>query len=107
MRKALICFLIIVAFLGSSCAFLEEKEIKAEQTKITSIYKKEKYISIKVAGKDLKIYVQRDTKITKGESEIKFSDLSVEDKVDISYVKRVWLSVLGVSYSARIIKVLQ
>ena len=48
MRRVFICFLILIAFLGSSCVFFAEQEIKTEQTKITSIHKENKYIEIKI-----------------------------------------------------------
>ena len=105
MRRVLICFLILVAFLGSSCTFLAEEEVETTQSKIIFIYATERYINIKVTGKVLKIFVPRDTKITKGGKEIKLSNLNMEDKIDISYEKRDWLSGLVRSYSAKTIKV--
>lgn len=85
MRRVFICFLILIAFLGSSCVFFAEQEIKTEQTKITSIHPENKYIEIKVNGKDLKIHIKEDTIITGRGEKIKFSDLNVGDSVEIHY----------------------
>jgi hypothetical protein len=84
MRRVFICFLI--AFLGSSCVFFAEQEIKTEKTKITSIHPENKYIEIKVNGKDLKIHIKEDTIITRKGGKIKFSDLNVGDSVETHYV---------------------
>ena len=109
MRRVLICFLILVAFLGSSCVFFAEEEIKTEQTKITSIDPKNNCIRIKFVGKDLRVYVRGDTKITEGGKDSKFSDLDIGDKVDIYYVseKTFGLWDFGNIYVAKTIKVLE
>jgi len=109
MRNDLICLLILVVFLGSSCVFFTEEKIKTEQSKITSIHPKDKYIGIKVADKDLKVHIKADTKITEGGKDIQFSDLDVGDKVVVSYVsvKTLGLWDYGGLYAAKTIKVLE
>ena len=108
MKKALI-FLILIAFLGSSCDFFPEEEIKTEQTKITSIHPKDNCIRIKFFAIDLKVYVRGDTKITKGGKDSKFSDLDIGDKVEIYYVseKTFGLWDFGSIYVAKTIKVFE
>ena len=109
MGKTQLCFLILIAFLGSSCDFFPEEEIKTEQTKITSIHPKDNCIRIKFFAIDLKVYVRGDTKITKGSKESKFSDLDVGDRVEIYYVseKTFGLWDYGNIHVAKIIKVLE
>jgi len=109
MRMVLIFFLILVAFLGSSCVFFAEEKIKTEQAKITSIHSKDKYIGIKVDGKNLKIRIKEDTKMTEGGKDIQFSNLDVGDKVDVSYVsvKTLGLWDYGGLFAAKTIKVLE
>ena len=109
MRRVLIIFLILVAFLGSSCVFFAEEKIKTEQTKITSIHPKNKYIGIKVTGRDLKIHITEDTKITEKGKDISFAALDVGDKMNVSYVsmKTLGLWNYGGRYSAMTIKVLE
>jgi len=53
------------------------------------------------------MHTDGNTKITKGGSEIKFSDLHVGDKVDISYVKKGGFLGIGGTYLAKTIKVLE
>jgi hypothetical protein len=109
MKKSLIIFLLIIAFVGSSCIFFTEEKIETEQTRITSIHPTEKYIGIEVAEKDLKIHIKEDTKMTEGGKEIQFSDLDVGDKVEISYVsvKLLGLWDYGGRYAAKTVKVLE
>jgi len=52
------------------------------------------------------MHTDGDTKITKSGSEVKFSDLSAGDKVEISYVKKGRFLGLGGTYLAKTIKVL-
>jgi hypothetical protein len=106
MRMSLTYLLLFVIILGLSGISLAKEEIKTTQTKIATIHSTEKYIGIKLNGEDL-MYIYGDTKITEGSNEIKFSDLSVGDKVEISYVKKGGFLGLGGTYSAKTIKVLE
>ena len=109
MKKTLNFFLILIAFLGSSCDFFPEERIKAEQTKITSIHPKDNYIRIEFFAIDLKVYIRGDTKITKRGKDSKFSDLDIGDRVEIYYVseKTFGLWDYGNIHVAKIIKVLE
>lgn len=106
MKRSLNYLLIFVVILSLSGISLAKEEIKTTQTKITTIHSTEKYIGIKLNGEDL-MYIYEDTKITEGSNEIKFSDLSVGDKLEISYVKKGGFLGLGGTYSAKTIKVLE
>jgi len=108
MRKVLCCFLVVIVSLVSSCISLEEK-IKNVQAEIATINPTDKYITVKIDNKNVKLCIKEDTKITKGASEIEFSDLSMGDKVDISYesVKTLGLWDFGGLYAAKAIKVLE
>lgn len=106
MRMSLTYLLIFVVILSLSGISLAKEEIKTTQTKITTIHSTEKYIGIKLNGEDL-MYIYGDTKITEGSNEIKFSDLGVGDKLEISYVKKGGFLGLGGTYSAKTIKVLE
>lgn len=107
-RRGLSCFLIFIALLVSSCISLDKNEIKNYRAEVTTINLTARYIAVKVVGKDLKIHIKGDTKLTKGDKDISFSELSVGDKVDISYVceKRFGLWDFGGPYTAKTIKVL-
>lgn len=109
MRMSLTYLLLFVIILGLSGISLAKEEIKTTQTKIATIHSTEKYIGIKLNGVDHEdlMYIYGDTKITEGSNEIKFSDLSVGDKVEISYVKKGGFLGLGGTYSAKTIKVLE
>ena len=110
MRRIYICFLIFVAYLGSSCVFFAEQEIKTEQTKITSVHPENKCIEIKVNGKDLKIHIEEDTIITRKGEKIKFSDLNVRDSVEVHYVSEKTFGLWdygGPPFLAKAIRVLE
>ena len=107
MRRTLSYLLIFIVILGLSGILFAGEEVKTTQTKINTMHSTEKYIGINLDGESIMMYIHEDAKITKGGKEIKFSDLSVLDKVEISYVKRGGFLGLGGTYSAKTIKVLE
>jgi hypothetical protein len=110
MRRIFICFLIYVVYLGSSCVFFAEQEIKTEQAKITSIHPENKYIEIKVNGKSLKMHIGKDIIITGRDEETKFSDLNVGDSVEVQYVSEKTFGLWdygGPPFLAKVIRVLE
>ena len=107
MRRPLNYLLIFVIIMGLSSISLAGEEVKTTQSKITTMHKTEKYFGIDLDGKSAIMYTEEDTKITKGGSEIKFSDLSVGDKVEISYVKKGGFLGLGGTYLAKTIMFLE
>jgi len=88
MKRTLNYLLIFIVVLGLSAISLAAEEVETTQSKITATHATEKYIGIYLDGESIAMHTDGDTKITKGGSEIKFSDLHVGDKVDISYVKK-------------------
>ena len=84
MRSLLSCSLIFVIFLSLSGISLAAEKVKTTQSKITATHSTEKYIGIYLDDESIAMHTDGDTKITKSGSEVKFSDLSVGDKVDIS-----------------------
>ena len=107
MRRSISYLLIFVVILSLSGISLAAEEVKSTQSKITTVYTTEKYFGIDLDGKSDVMHTDGDTKITKGESEIKFSDLTVGDKVDISYLKKGGFLGVGGTYTAKTIKVLE
>ncbi len=110
MRRVFICFLICSVYLGSSCVFFAKDYIKTEQTKITSIHVENKYIEMKVNGKDLKVHIEEDTIITGRGEKIKFSDLNVGDSVEVHYVSEKTFGLWdygGPPFLAKVIRVLE
>jgi hypothetical protein len=107
MRRPLSCLLIFVVLLVLSGISFAGEEIKTTQTKITTIHSAEKYIGITLGDRGVALYTDGDTKITKGEKEINFSDLSAGDKVEISYVKKGGFLGMGGTYAAKTIKVVE
>ncbi len=107
MRKRLNYLLIFIVILSLSGISLAAEKIKTTQSKITAIHSTEKYIGIYLDDESNAMHTDEDTKITKGGKDIKFSDLSTWDKVDISYVKKGGFLGLGGTYLAKTIKVLE
>ena len=104
MRKISSYLLIITVFLGLSGVSLAE-EVKTTQSKIITIDSAEKYIGVKLDGKRIKMYTDEDTKVTKGGKNIRFSDLDVRDKVEITYAKEEDFLGLDEDFLAKKIKV--
>ena len=90
--------------LGLSGISFAAEEVKTTQSKITSMHPSEKYIGINLDSESIKIHTDEATKIIRGDKEIKFSDLSAGDKVEISYVKKGGFLGLGDDYLAKTIK---
>jgi hypothetical protein len=107
MRKRLNYLLIFIVILGLSGISLAAEKVKTTQSKITTIHSTEKYIGIYLDDESIAMHTDGDTKITKGGSEIEFSNLSTGNKVDISYVKKGGFLGLGGTYLAKTIKVLE
>jgi len=99
--------LVFIVLLGLSGISLAAEEVKTTQSKITTMHSTEKYIGIYSDDESITMHTDGNTKITKGGSEIKFSDLHVGDKVDISYVKKGGFLGIGGTYLAKTIKVLE
>ena len=106
MRKRLNYLLIFIVILGLSGISLAEEKVETTQSKITAMHSTEKYIGIYLDDESIAMHTDGDTKITKSESEIKFTDLDVGDKVEVSYVKKGGFLGLGGTYLAKTIKVL-
>ncbi len=107
MKRSLNYLLIFMVILGLSGISLAQEEVKTTQSKITTIHSTEKYIGIYLDDQSIAMHTDGDTKITKSGSEIKFTDLDVGDKVEVSYVKKGGFLGLGSTYLARTIKVLE
>jgi hypothetical protein len=106
MRRFLISFLLIVNFLVFSCIIFGEVKIHVEQTKIVSINQKNDCIGILLNSKIFMIHINEDTKIISGKKEIKFPDLDVNDKVEVSYIRVAGFMEFGGNYVAKTIKLL-
>ncbi len=107
MRRSLNYLLIFVVILGLSGISLAAEKVKTTQSKITTTHSTEEYIGIYLDDTSIEMHTDGDTKITKSGSEIKFSDLILGDKVEVSYVKKGGFLGLGGTYLARTIKVLE
>jgi len=107
MRRSLSYLLIFIVLLGLSGISLAGEKIKTTQSKITAMDEPEKYIGIYLNDESIEMDTDGDTKITKSGSEVKLSDLSVGDKVEVSYVKKGVFLGLGATYLAKTIKVLE
>jgi hypothetical protein len=107
MKRSLNYLLIFVVILGLSGVSLAAEKVKTTQSKITATHSTEKYIGIDLDDKGIAMHTDGDTKITKSGSEIKFTDLDVGDKVEVSYVKKGGFLRLGGTYLAKTIKVLE
>jgi len=107
MRKSLNYLLIFIVLLGLYGISFAGEKVKTTQSKITAIHPTEKYIGIYLNDESIEMDTDGDTKITKSGSEVKFSDLSVGDKVEVSYVKKGVFLGLGGTYLAKTIKVLE
>ncbi len=107
MKRSLNYLLIFVVILGLSGISLAAEKVKTTQSKITATHSTEEYIGIYLDDQSIAMHTDGDTKITKSGSEIKFTDLDVGDKAEVSYVKKGGFLGLGGTYLARTIKVLE
>ncbi len=107
MRRSLNYLLIFVVIMGLSGISLAAEKVKTTQSKITTMHPTEKYIGINLDNGSVAMHTDGDTKITKSGSEIKFTDLDVGDKAEVSYVKKGGFLGLGGTYLAKTIKVLE
>jgi len=107
MKRFLNCLLILIVLLGLSGISLAAEKVKTTQSKITTIHPTEKYIGINLDNESFAMHTDGDTRITKSGSEIKFTDLDVGDKAEVSYVKKGGFLGLGGTYVAKTIKVLE
>ena len=106
MKRSLSYLLIFVVILGLSGISLAAEKVKTTQSKITTTHSTEKYIGIDLDDKGIAMHTDGDTKITKSGSELKFTDLILGDKVEVSYVKKGGF-LGGGTYTAKTIKVLE
>jgi hypothetical protein len=107
MKRPLNYLLIFLVILGLSGISLAAEKVKTTQSKITTMHPTEKYIGINLDNESFAMHTDGDTKITKSGSEIKFTDLDVGDKTEVSYVKRDGFLGLGGTFVAKTIEVLE
>ena len=109
MKRFLNYLLILIVLLGFSGISLAAEKAKTIQSKITTTDSTEESIGIYLDDKSIEMQTDGDTKITKNGSEIKFIDLILGDKVEVSYVKKGGFLFLGLggTHLAKTIKVLE
>ena len=101
----IVSYVLCAAVFFGLCGVSLADETETAQSTITSINEAEKNLGIKVNGEPVTIHADDKTSITKEDKNISFSDLTVRNKVKITYVKESGAFGLGDKYVARQITV--